>query len=339
MNIVNAFDYIDAHMETAPFRIITSGIPTLHGKSMEEKMAYCEKNYDWMRKRIMCEAGGQRAMVGAILTEPTSEEADFGVFYMDDLKYQPMCGAGSIAVANAVVQLGMVPVTEPITKVVFETPAGLITTLVKIENSNVLEVTLENVPSFLYKKDVKVFVEGIGEVVLDIVFGGNFFALVDVEPLNLDINPNNRRVLGDTAMKIIEAINKTVNVEHPVNKSINYLDQLMYCQKPRNAGGPYLGQCVYSDCKLDDSPCGTGTAAKMARMFARGELGLNEDFIHGNNINPTLKVFKGLLYGETKIGDYHAVLPRVSSSNTQIIGMGKIILTKEDKYKEGFVGV
>lgn len=339
MHIINAFDYIDTHLDTAPFRIVTTGIPALHGENMEEKMLYMKKHFDWMRKRIMCEAGGNRAMVGAVLIEPSSKDADFGLFFIDSLTYQPMCGAGSLAAANAVVQMGMVPVTEPVTQVVFETPTGLIKTLVRVENSNVLEVTLESVASFLYEKDVKVFVEELGEINIDIGFGGNFFVLVDVEPLNLEIKPENRSILADLGMKIIAAANKVMKVQHPINKTINYLDQLMYCQQPQGEGEPYIGQCIYSDYKVDDSPCGTGTCAKMARMHARGELKLYEDFMHANNINPTLKVFKGVLHGETKVGKFDAVLPRVSAFNTQIIGLGKIILTKEDKYKEGFIGV
>ncbi len=339
MKIINSFDYIDTQLETAPFRIITSGIPALRGTNMEEKMIYMQDNYDWMRKRIMGEPGGQRAMVGAVLIDPMSDEADFGLFFIDDLKYQPMCGAGSLAVAGAVVQLGMVPVKEPVTEIVFETPVGLIKTLVTVEDSDIKEVTLENVPSFLFKKDICVEVDDVGEIILDIAFGGNFFALVDVEPLNIEISQANRALLGDLAMKILEATNKVTEVQHPINKSINYLDQLMYCQKPKAEGEPYLGQCVYSDCKLDDSPCGTGTGAKLARMYARGEIGLNEVFMHGNNINPTLKVFKGILNEKTTIGEYDAVIPRISTFNTCIIAMGKLLLTKEDPYKEGFVGV
>lgn len=339
MNIISTFDYVDTHLETAPFRIVTSGIPTLRGETMAEKMQYMENHYDWMRKRIMGEPGGKRAMVGAVLTEPVHKEADFGVFYIDDLTYQPMCGAGSLAVTNALVQLGMIPVTEPLTSIILDTPAGMIKTYATVENSEVKEVTLENVPSFLYKKDVKVTVEGYGEIALDIGFGGNFFALVDVEPLQLEIKPENRGILGDLAMKILAATNKTIKVEHPENPAINYLDQLMWCQDPKKEDGHYVGQCVYSACKLDDSPCGTGTCTKMARMYARGRLGLNQPFFHDNNINPTVKTFKGILYGTTKVGEYEAVLPRVSSMNTEIIGFGKLVLTKNDKYREGFVGV
>lgn len=339
MKIIHTFDYVDTHLETAPFRIVTSGIPLLRGETMEQKMLFMKEHYDWMRRRIMCEAGGKRAMVGAVLLEPVHQEADLGVFYMDDLLYQPMCGAGSLAVTNVVVQLGMVPVTEPVTKVVFDTPAGLITTYATVKDGEVIDVTLENVPSFLYAKDVKVTVGDVGEITLDVGFGGNFFALVDVEPLGIQIRPENRKLLGDLAMKIIAAVNETIQVQHPLNKTINYLDQLMWCEQPKAEGEPYIGQCVYSDCKLDDSPCGTGTCAKMARMYARGLLGLNDEFLHANNINPTMKLFKGVLYGTAKVGEFDAVLPRVTTRNTQIIGFGKLVLTAEDRYREGFAGV
>lgn len=339
MKVINSFDIIDTHLETAPFRIITSGIPTLHGDTMSEKMDYMRENYDWMRKRIMCEPGGQRALVAAVLTEPTIKGSDFGVFYMDDLKYQPMCGAGSLAVTKAIVELGMVPVKEPVTKVVFDTPAGLISTYAKVEDSNVLEVTLENIPSFLYAEDVKVQVEDVGEINIDIGFGGNFFALVDVEPLGFEINKSNREYMGKLAMDIIEATNKVIKVQHPVNKSIDYLDQLLFCQKPKSEGEAYVGQCVYGDCKLDDSPCGTGTSARMARMYAKGQIEMNEVFMHQNAINETPKTFKGMLLEEEKVGSFTAVVPRVTSTNTEIIGFGKLILTKDDKYKDGFLGV
>ncbi len=339
MNVLNMFDIVDAHVDTAPFRFVTGGVPALHGNTMSEKMAYMAEHYDWMRKRVMCEAGGKRALCGGILTAPVNPEADFGVFYCDSLCYQPMCGGASLSLAHTAVSLGMVTVTEPVTKIVFDTPAGLIKTFVTVEDSVIKKVTLENVPAFLYARDVKVNVDGIGDVTLDIGFGGNFFALVDVEPLGLDINPGAREQLGRLAMKIIAATNKVVKVKHPANPRIDFLDQLLWCQAPKEAGAPSIAQCVYGDCKLDDCPCGTGTCARMARMYAKGQLGLNQEFLQQNNINPTTKEFIGELVGVTKLGDTDAVIPRVSSTNAAVTGFGKMVLTKEDKYREGFVGV
>ena len=338
MNIINSFDVVDAHLDTAPFRFVLSGVPALRGDNMTDKMAYMKEHFDWMRKRLVGEAGGSRALNGALLTAPVHPEADLGVFYFDSLKYQPMCG-GSLSLAHTVVSMGLVPVTEPVTKIVFDTPAGLIKTFVTLENSVIQKVTLESVPAFLYERDVKINVEGIGEVTLDVGFGGNFFALVDVEPLGLAIKPSSREQLGDWAMKIIAAVNKVVKVKHPTNPGIDYLDQLLWCQEPKTENGPNIAQCVYGDRKIDDCPCGTGTCARMARMYAKGQLKLNQEFIQQNNINPTTKEFIGELMGETKLGDTDAVLPRISSTNAAVTGFGKMILTKEDKYREGFVGV
>lgn len=336
MKIINSFDIIDAHLESAPFRFVTGGVPALRGKTMTEKMLYMQEHYDWMRKRIMCEAGGKRALCGGVLMEPISDEADFGVFYFDDLKYQPMCGGGSLSLAHTVASMGLVELKEPETKIVFETPAGLITTYVEVKNGEITGVTLENVPAFLYKKDVKVSVDGVGDLTVDLGFGGNWFVLCDVEQAGLEIKPENRGVLADTAMKIIAAVNEVESVEHPENPDLNFLDQLLWCEKTGAKGEPQNAQCVYGDYKLDDCPCGTGTNARMARMYTRGELTLDDEFIQQNNINKEKKQFYGKYVKETKVGDLQAVVTRVTSRNAAVTGFGKFVITEGDQYKAGF---
>lgn len=336
MKILNTFDFVDAHVCSAPFRFITNGVPPLKGKTMSDKMVYMREHYDWIRKRVENEAGGQRALCGGFLCPPCNPEADYGVIYVDGDKYEPMCGGGSLSLAHTVVSMGMVEVTEPVTKIVFDTPAGLITTYVEIEDHEIKKVTLENIPSFLYAEDIRVEIEGFGEIHVDVGFGGNFFCLVDVAQLGFEIKPDNRKIIGETAMKIIAAVNKVITVQHPTDPNLNFLDQCLFCQSPGEGSDVNIGQCVYGDCCLDDCPCGTGTSARMAMLFKKGRIGLNQEFIQINNINRTPKEFIGELMGTTKVGDLDAVLPRISTRDAAVTGFGKLIVTEEDRYKEGF---
>lgn len=336
MKILNVFDYVESHICSAPMRFITNGLPPLKGRTMSDKMIYMREHYDWIRKRTWNEAGGKRALCGGFLVPPCNPEANFGVIWVDGEKYEPMCGGGSLSLAHTVVSLGMVEPREPVTKILFDTPAGLVTTYVEIENGEIKKVTLENIPSFLYAKDLMVEIEGFGKVTLDVGFGGNFFCLVDVEQLGFEIKPENRELIGVTAMKIIAAANEIISVQHPPDPNLNFLDQCLFCQEPKDGSREYTAQCVYGDRHLDDCPCGTGTSARMARMYARGRLGLNEEFIQKNNINRTPKYFIGELKGITRVGELDAVLPTLSATDAAVTSFGKLIVTEEDHYKAGF---
>jgi len=334
MQINQSLFVVDAHTTGTPIRVITGGIPTLRGANITAKMEYMKQNYDWLRSCSMQQPRGFQSLVGAVLTEPCVPKADFGLFYIDSLGYQPMCGAGTLAVAKVVTETGMVNIVEPNTKVVFETPAGLVTVFVKIQQGMVKSVTLENIPAFLYRRDVKLEIPETGTITVDIGFGGNFFTLVDVAKIGFDITACNIQRMKDLSRKILFAANQVIKVQHPLNPAINYMEQLLYCQNNPETDGGYLGQCIFGDAQVDISPCGTGTSTRLAQRYAKGLIKLNEPFVHKSIPGGA---FCATAIREEKVGDYDAVVPRVSCSDVHITGFNHLVVEANDKLKKGFV--
>ena len=325
---------VDAHTTGTPIRVITGGIPTLRGDNVTEKMEYMRDHFDWLRCTSMKQPRGFMALVGAVLTESTVPEADFGLFYIDSCGYQPMCGAGTLSVAKVVVETGMVAPVQPKTKVVFETPAGLVTVFVEFENGIVKHVAFENIPSFLYRKDVKLDVPDVGELTVDIGFDGNFFTLVDVDQLGFDIGPEKVQLMKDLSRKILAEANRVVKIQHPAIATINYMDQLLYCKNKPEADGGYMGQCIFGDAQADISPCGTGTSTRLAQRYARGLIGLNETFVHRSYPGGA---FSGKAVRKAKVGDFDAIIPQVFCSDVHITGFNHLVVEANDKLKNGFV--
>jgi proline racemase len=332
MKFKKSIHAIDSHTMGEPTRIITGGMSKIPGDTMEKKRAYLEGNLDYIRTAVMHEPRGHKDMFGSILVEPISEEADYGIIFMDGGGYLKMCGHGSIGAATAIVETGMVEVVEPVTKVVLDSPAGLIRAEVEVKDGKVGEVTLTNVPSFLYKEDLIINVQGLGDVKLDIAFGGSFFALVDVEQLNLDICASNVTELTQTAMKIRDEVNKSIIVAHPFLLDIKTVDLVELYGKPKTTGANLQNVVIFGSGQIDRSPCGTGTSAKLATLYAKGKLKINEPFVY-ESITGTM--FTGRVTEEVMIGEHKAVIPQIKG-RAYITGFNHFIIDEEDPLRYGF---
>jgi proline racemase/trans-L-3-hydroxyproline dehydratase len=324
---------IDSHTAGEPTRIFSGGLPLLRGRTMLDKMLYMQQHFDWIRTSTMMEPRGHREMVGAVLTEPTHPEADVGVFYIDCGFYAPMCGAGALAVGKVLVETGRVPAVEPVTTVVQDTPAGLVKTYVEVKDGEVLSVSLENVPSFLYRQDIPLEVPEIGQITVDITWGGNFFVFVDIEDVAKSIDAVSVHRLARLGTKILQVAREQIKVQHPLDPQITFLNDLMFCQQPDRPGEPYKCLVVFGDSQVDRSPCGTGTCARMAWHYTRGELELNETFVHQS---PAKTLFYGKLIKEVKVGDFTAVVP-VIKGEVFITGFNQLIIDRRDPLKKGFL--
>ncbi len=331
MNMSHIISVIDTHAAGEPIRILHSGLPMLRGNNISEKMENMRNQFDWIRTSTICEPRGHRGMVGAVLVEPAVTEADIGVFYFDLLNYAPMCGAGALAVAKTLVEIGRVNVTEPVTKVIMDTPSGLVNAFVVVENNKVGEVTLENVPSFISDSGIALTVPGIGQVTVDVAYGGNFFVFVDVEPLALSIESNKINFLVDAGMKILKTAREIITVNHPLYLDVNLLNDMMFCQKP-DSNNVYKGMVVFGDSQFDRSPCGTGTCARMARLYTKGELQIGQQFIHKSVFGTT---FTGVLQREEMVGPIQGVVPRITG-NAYITGFNSLVIDPDDSLKNGF---
>ena len=324
---------IDSHTMGEPTRIVVGGVPNIPGKTMPEKKAYLEEHLDWVRTAIMLEPRGHNDMFGSIVTQPTTEEADLGIIFMDGGGYLNMCGHGSIGAATVAVESGMVPAVEPVTNLTLEAPAGLVKASVKVENGKAKEVSIINVPAFLYKRDVEVDVPGIGKVTMDISFGGSFFAIVKAENLGLEISPASAQKLIEVGMNVIKAVNEQIEIQHPTLPHIKTVDLCEIYGPAKSADATMQNAVVFGQGQLDRSPCGTGTSAKMATLYAKGLLRMKEDFIYESIIQTK---FKGRVLEETKVGDYDAIIPEITGS-AYITGHNQFFIDPEDPVKHGFI--
>ena len=323
---------IDSHTMGEATRIVYDGFPKLQGETMMEKKNDLIEHYDYLRKALMLEPRGHRDMFGAILTEPVHAEADVGVIFLDSGGCLNMCGHGSIGTASMLVETGMVTVTEPYTEVVLDAPSGIIRTKVHVVGGKAVEVSILNVPSFLYKQGLSIKTKKWGQIFYDISFGGSFFALVDAQKIGLELEMENIEEITALGMELRDRINATVKIHHP------YLDittvDLVEFYAPTKDGRADMKNCViFGDAQADRSPCGTGTSAKLAALVAKKELKVGQQFVYESI---TGSLFKGVATQEIEVGAYHGIIPQITGS-AYITGLNEWIIDEDDPLKYGFL--
>jgi proline racemase len=332
MRAQKVFGAVDSHTEGMPTRVITSGVGVLPGATMFERMRHVVTQRDDLRTLLMFEPRGHAAMSGAILQPPARPDADVGVVFIEVSGCLPMCGHGTIGTATVLVETGMVEVREPVTVIRLDTPAGLVEASVEVDGGRARSVTLMNVPSYLHLRDAPVRVPGLGEIVVDLAFGGNFYALLPAASAGLKVEPELHDALIGTGLKIMDAVNEQLDFAHPENPGISECCHVVFTE-PADGSRPARSAIAIHPGWLDRSPCGTGTSARMAQLAARGELGLDEDFVHGSLIG---RSFTGRLTGRTTVGGFAAVIPSVRGQ-AWLTAIGNYLLDPEDPFPAGFL--
>ena len=271
-------------------------------------------------------------MFGAFLCEPINPEADLGVMFMDTGGYLNMCGHCTIGAVTVAIEAGLVESHEGENEVALDAPAGLIRTKAIVKDGKVESVTLTNVPSFVYKENQKVVIDG-KEIEFTISFGGSFFALVDTTKLDLgEINPKSVPEYAKLGMKMLDAINKEIPVKHPL-LDIDTVDLVeFYGPTPNPDKASMRNVVIFGDAMADRSPCGTGTSAKLATLHHWGELAVGEEFIYESFIG---SLFKGVIKETTKVADYDAVIPMITGS-CYLTGVATYLIDPTDPLKYGF---
>lgn len=323
---------IDSHTEGEPTRVVIGGVPVIPGETFQAKWAWAKANLDGLRKLLMFEPRGSSFMSGSIVTAPCTPGADVGVIYIEVSGFLPMCGHGTIGTCTVLVEAGLVPVTEPVTSIVLDTPAGLVRAKVAVEDGVARSVTIQNVPSFLYKADQKVRVPELGEVVLDIAYGGNFYAIVQAESVGLELTPKWAREIVRRGSLIREAIADQVLVQHPTLPAINRCTHVRFISPSPDPRVTTRNAVLYSAEAIDRSPCGTGTSAEMAARFGKGLQRLGEEMVSESIIG---SLFYGSLVEETQVGPFPAVVPTIRGS-AYISGIHQVVLEDRDPFPEGF---
>ena len=327
--VINA---VDSHTEGMPTRVVTSGVGELPGGTMDARRLYLMNERDDLRTLLMYEPRGHSAMSGSILQQPTRPDADFGVVFIEVSGCLPMCGHGTMGTATVLVETGMVPVKEPVTVVRLDTPAGLVEASVEVEDGRAKAVTIRNVASYLHLAGATVEVPGLGEVTLDLAWGGNFYALVPAASVGLSVTPEAHDELVKAGLAIMDAVNSQLSFSHPEQVSVDTCHHVVLTEPGDTEVSGRAAVAIHPGW-LDRSPCGTGTSARMAQLHARGELGLDEDYVHASVLGTR---FLGRLVAKTKVGSFDAVVPTVRG-RAWVTGMSSYLLDPDDPFPAGFL--
>ncbi|QZE26114.1 proline racemase family protein [Brevibacterium casei] len=334
MRTSRVFHAVDSHTEGMPTRVITGGVGVLPGATMAERRAWFIAHRDELRTLLMTEPRGHASMSGAILQPPTRSDADWGVLYIEVSGCLPMCGHGTIGVATVLVETGMVEVSEPVTTIRLDTPAGLVLAEVAVTDGHADAVTITNVPAFSDRLGAEVEVPGLGTVTYDLAFGGNFYAIVDTESLGIEFREDrsNKDELLAAGLAIMDAVNASDPPVHPERDDISGLHHV-YLTAPGSDAARSRHAMAISPGWFDRSPCGTGTSARMAQLHARGQLPLETDFVNESYIGSR---FVGRLVGETTVGGRPAVVPTVTG-RAWVTGTAQYFLDPSDPFPAGFL--
>ncbi|KUL55524.1 proline racemase [Streptomyces sp. NRRL F-4489] len=333
MRTRHVFHAVDSHTEGMPTRVITGGIGVIPGTTMAERRLHFIEHLDHLRTLLMYEPRGHASMSGAILQPPTHPDADYGVLFIEVSGALPMCGHGTIGVATVLVETGMVQATEPVTTVRLDTPAGLISADVHVEDGRATAVTLTNVPAFCAGLDLTATVPGHGTVTYDLAFGGNFYAFVGLDALGLPFDRARKDDLLAAGLALMDAINASPDRPvHPTRPEIAGLKHVYLAAPDADAHHSRHAMAIHPGW-FDRSPCGTGTSARMAQLHARGALPLHRDFVNESFIGTR---FTGRLVQETEIGGVPAVVPRITG-RAWITGTAQYFLDPHDPFPQGFL--
>lgn len=322
---------VGVHCEGEIGKVITGGVISIPGETMLDKMNYINEVDDSLRKMVTMEPRGCLQMSVNLLLPPTRPEAHAGFIVLQSDKAHPMSGSNSICVVTALLELGMVPMQEPVTEVILDTPAGLVTARATCSNGRCVGVSLDMVPSFVEALDLVIETEEFGPIKADIAFGGVYYALVDVEQIGLTIEPANARKLADFGVAIRNQVNRQFKVKHPLYPGIESVAYTMFRNRDHHP--------VYQTCttlppgRVDRSPCGTGSSANLASLAARGLVESGSKLISKSIIGSEFNIE---LLGTTTVADKPAVLPRVQG-RAWIYSIEQMGWDPEDPLAKGFM--
>ena len=325
------FFCIDSHTCGCPVRLVAGGGPVLNGGSMMERRLHFMAEYDWIRKGLMFEPRGHDMMSGSMLYPPTDPANDTGVLYIETSGCLPMCGHGTIGTVTIAIEEGLVIPKVP-GKLRLETPAGLILIDYIQEGPKVKSVKLTNVKSFLYKEGLTVSCPDLGEIVVDVAYGGNFYGIIDPQKNFEDISAFSASQLIHYGKIVRRMLNEQYEFIHPGDENIHGLSHIQWTGRPTKVNSSGRNAVLVGENALDRSPCGTGTSARMAQWYAKGKLKAGDEFVHESYIGSQ---FIGRIEKETTMLGYPTIIPSVEGWAI-ITGYSQIIIDDEDPYKEGF---
>lgn len=326
------FFCVDAHTCGNPVRLVAGGGPQLEGANMSEKRQHFLKEYDWIRKGLMFEPRGHDMMSGSILYPPSDPTNDVAVLFIETSGCLPMCGHGTIGTITIAVEEGLVVPKVP-GQIRMETPAGLVQIQYTKEGDKVRSVKLTNIPSYLAAENLTVECPDLGEITVDVAYGGNFYAIVDPQKNYQGLDAYTAGDLIRWSPVVRQRMNELYEFVHPENPTIQGLSHMLWTGEPKSENATARNAVFYGDKAIDRSPCGTGTSARMAQWFAKGKLKKGDQFVHESIIGSQ---FVGRIEDVVQLGDHQAIVPSIEGW-ARIYGHNTITIDDEDDpYAFGF---
>lgn len=330
------FNTIDMHTGGEPLRVILSGYPKLEGSSVLEYRNYCLQNLDTYRTALMFEPRGHADMYGCLIVPPNDDTADFGILFLHNEGYSTMCGHAIIAISKLTVVMGWIDINEGENIIKIDAPCGRITAFVDIKNSEVEGVRFHCVPSFVVGLDRTVEVDGLGEVIYDLAYGGAFYAYVDLNKnnFNFDLDKRHYRTLIQKGMEIKHAVmDVDKNIQHPYEKDLSFLYGTIFISDSDTPNVDSKNVCIFAEGEVDRCPTGSGVSGRMAIHRARKEIEIGSTMCIESISGST---FKGSVIQDIKYGEFDAVIPQVEGT-AYITGVHDFFIDPNDPMRDGFI--
>lgn len=339
MNIARTLNVVDCHAEGEVGKVVVGGIGDVPGHSMFEKRVYLEEHLDQLRGLLIFEPRGAAVQNANIVLPSHHPDAQFGYVILESEEYPAMSGSNTMCVATVLLETGMVPMQEPVTQLTLESPAGIISVECECRDGKVLSARLTNQPAFVYHQQQPLEIPGIGTVTVDISYGGMTYVVIDAEDVGFSLVPSEARALCELGQRVKQAGAEQFEVSHPENPAIPGITQTVFCGPLDYRDGPdgrrelhSKNAVVVSPGRIDRSPCGTGTSARMASLHQRGQLDVGERFVHESLIGTK---FDSRIEQTATVGSYRAVVPSVAG-RSWITGINTLTLDPSDPFPNGY---
>jgi len=329
----NVIKTIDMHTGGEPLRILVDGYPEIKGESILEKRRYFRDHLDHIRKGIIWEPRGHADMYGAVMTEPCTENADFGIFFLHNEGYSTMCGHAIIAITKFALDTGLVRKPGEAPELIIDAPPGQITATGNRREGVVQSVSFNNVASFVFCRDQLTELPGLGTIRYDVAFGGAFYVIVDADSMNISLEASNIANLIELGMRIKRNVIMEQKITHPFEPDLSFLYGTIFTGKSKDPGLDSRNVCIFANGEVDRSATGSGVSARAALHYERGELSPGQKMKIESVVGTTMEVE---IDGLTTFGPYAALIPRVSGT-ASFTGKNSFWFDPEDPFKEGFI--
>ncbi len=324
---------IDSHTAGESTRLIVGGVGHIIGSTMAEKLETFKSDFDHIRLMLTREPRGHSGILATMLTKGVSEDADFGLIYMDARRYPYLCGHGTIGAVATLIKTGCLNTAEGKNTIKIDTPSGPMKAVALMKKGCLESVAVDMVPSFVFDTGRNIDVPGYGSLRIDLVCAGGFFAMVSTKETGLDLIPGNMPILADLGMKIIDAANEQLRVYHPLRPEVTTIDVTEFYDPENHHLKKGKNVVVYGESHIDRSPCGTGTAAKLTLLHYHAMVSINEPFV---NMSPLDTSFVGEIIDTMMIGSFKGVSVRIKG-NAHLTGINRFFSEPDDPFPKGFI--